>query len=444
MATPGWQTEELLEEWVESSPSPPPSTLPKSFPAKSLPRNVDSVHAKRGSLRGLGHAPARGLPTSRSSSSAVDDTAKMMAKREVSGLLSPPSSRSSSEEAEQAQVAEGTGTVAAPGTFMVKDGVDDDRGKHLLRNQAKSKDIFGALPLERMFRPPSPPPAPVVAQPEPIALVSPPAAEGDNRRTSHQYAPANPSRLCKSITPSNCSSSFTDPSQALGLASLPDQSLVEEDSVLQDETAAQAEYTAEMHPLARSTTPQHSPSRQDGSPTVPRSEFSFTYDPPSQMGNGQPAFDPREISHSTVHGGHRPERSGQDLRLFRSTYDTYTRDHLSALVDSIAIEQSASQSPSRGDHSEEHSPMSSPLSDEQSGSRDSGDTSASDMRSSKRLRMSPESPPGRAPITDWGAQGMMMMNKIRDIAPESMTSASRSRTTDDSSHRKSAFACRRL
>jgi hypothetical protein len=154
------------------------------------------------------------------------------------------------------------------------------------------------------------------------------------------------------------------------------------------------------------------------------------------MGHGQPAFDPREISHSTVHGGRHPERSGQDLRLFRSTYDTYTRDHLSALVDSIAIERSASQSPSREDQSEDHSPMSSPLSDEQSGSRDSGSTSASDMRSSKRLRMSPESPPGRAPITDWGAQGMMMMNKIRDIAPESMTSASRSRTTDDSSQRE--------
>jgi len=434
MATPGWQTEELVEEWVESSPSPPPSTLPKSFPAKSLPRNVDSVHAKRGSLRGLGHAPARGLPTSRSSS-AVDDTAKMMAKRDVSGLLSPPSSRSSSEEVEQAQVAEASGTVAGPGTFLVKDGVDDDRGKHLLRNQAKSKDIFGALPLERMFRPPSPPPAPVVPEPAPIAIVSPTIADGHNRRTSHQYAPANPSRLCKSITPSNCSSSFTDPSQALGPGSQANESLVEDDSVLQDETAPQAEYTTtESHPLAQSTTPRYSPARQDESPTLPQSEFSFTYEPPSQMG-GQPAFDPNEISHSTVHGGRHPERSGQDLRLFRSTYDTYTRDHLSALVDSIAIEQSASQSPSRGDESEEHSPMSSPLSDEQSGSRESGSTSASDMRSSKRLRMSPESPPGRAPITDWGAQGMMMMNKIR-IAPESMTSASRSRTTDDSSQRE--------
>lgn len=436
MATPGWQTEELLEEWVESSPSPPPSTLPKSFPAKSLPRNVDSVHAKRGSLRGLGHAPARGLPTSRSSS--VEENAKMMAKRDVSGLLSPPSSRSSSEEAEQAQVAEGSGTVAAPGTFMVKDGVDDDRGKHLLRNQAKSKDIFGALPLERMFRPPSPPPAPVVPvipQPAPIALVSPPAAEGHNRRTSHQYAPTNPSRLCKSITPSNCSSSFTEPSQALGPGSQANESMVEDDSVLQDETAPQAEYTSEIHPLAQSTTPRHSPARRDESPTLPQSEFSFTYEPPSQM-SGQPAFDPSEISHSTVHGGRHPERSGKDLRLFRSTYDTYTRDHLSALVDSIAIENSASQSPSRRGESEEHSPMSSPMSDEQSGSRGSGSTSASDMRSSKRLRMSPESPPGRPPITDWGAQGMMMMNKIRDIAPGSMTSASRSRTTDDSSQRK--------
>jgi len=437
MATPGWQTEELLEEWVESSPSPPPSTLPKTFPSKSLPRNIDSVHAKRGSLRGLGHAPARGLPTSRSSS-AVDDNAKMMAKRDVSGLLSPPSSRSSSEEVEQPQVAEGSGSVAVAGTFLVKEGVDDDRGKHLLRNQAKSKDIFGALPLERMFRPPSPPP--VVVPSAPVALVSPPTAEGHNRRTSHQYAPANPSRLCKSITPSNCSSSFThspDPSQALGPGSQPNESMVEEDSILRDDTAPQAEYTTEIHPLAQSTTPQHSPAK-DESPTIPQSEFSFTYEPPSQMANSRPAFDPNEISHSTVHGGKRPEASGQDLRLFRSTYDTYTRDHLSALVDSIAIEKSASQSPSRRGQS----PLSEERSDDQSGSRGDGTTpsSGSDMRSSKRLRMSPESPPGRRAITDWGAQGMMMMNKIRGIAPESMTSASRSRTTDEDGSRSKVFS----
>jgi hypothetical protein len=424
MATPGWQTEELLEEWVESSPSPPPSTLPKSFPAKSLPRNVNvgSINAKRGSLRGLGHAPARGLPTSRSSSVA-EENAKMMAKRDISGLLSPPSSRASSEDVERDQ-AEASGTVAGPGTFMVKDGVEDDRGKHLLRNEAKSKDIFGALPLERMFRPPSPPP--VVSSSEPVPLVSPPAVEGHNRRISHQYAPPVPSRLCKSITPSNCSSSFThsgDPSHAQAPSQQANDSLVEEDSVLRDATAPQAEYT-EVHPLGQSTTPQHSPSRNDESPTLPQSEFSFTYEPPSQM-NGQPAFDPNEISHSTVNGGRRGETSEQGgLRLFRTTYDTYTRDHLSALVDSIAIEKSDSQSPSRNDQS--------PMSGERSeGSRESGSTSTSDMRSSKRLRMSPESPPGRRGITDWGAQGMMMMNKIKALAPESMTSASRSRTTDE-------------
>jgi hypothetical protein len=446
VATPGWQTEELLEEWVESSPSPPPTTLPKSFPTKSLPRNTDSVHAKRGSLRGLGHAPARGL-ASRSASSASENNVKMLAKRDLSGLLSPPSSRSSSEDVENQPPA--NGTVAVPGTFLVKDGVDDDRGKHLLRNQAKSKDIFGALPLERMFRPPSPPnaiastsrptpPAPEpTASPEPIAIVSPPLAESQNRRISHQYAPANPSRLCKSITPSNCSSSFTnsaDRSNVIGTEQQANQSLaeLEDDSILQDETAPPSEHTTEIHPLARSTTPQYSPARQDESPTIPQSEFSFTYEPPSQAENRQPTFDPSEISHSTMHGGRNAaEASGQGLRLFRSTYDTYTRDHLSALVDSIAIEHSSSQSPSaRGDSRDQ-----SPMSGEGSGSRESGSTPASDMRSSKRLRMSPESPPGRRAITDWGAQGMMLMDKIRTIAPESMTSASRSRTTDEDGSR---------
>lgn len=464
VATPGWQTEELLEEWVESSPSPPPTTLPKSFPSKSLPRNVDLVHAKRGSLRGLGHAPARGLPTSRSASSAsASDNAKMMAKRDLSGLLSPPSSRSSSEDVENRPVQQETGTVAVAGTFLVKDGVDDDRGKHLLRNQAKSKDIFGALPLERMFLPPSPPTATAQAmpsQPPPPApvpataplstsaasppVVSPPLPETHNRRISHQYAPANPSRLCKSITPSNCSSSFTnsaDPSNALASENRANESFgdVEDDSIFQDDTAPQAEYTTEVHahPLAQSTTPQHSPAREDQSPTIPQSEFSFTYEPPSQAPHNQsvPAFDPSEISHSTVHGGRYAEQSAQSqgLRLFRSTYDTYTREHLSALVDSIAIEPSGSLSPSRRDDSRDLSPQSG----EASGSRGSGSTSesASDMRSSKRLRMSPESPPGRTGMMDWGAKGIMLMDKIRTAAPESMTSASRSRTTDEDGSR---------
>jgi hypothetical protein len=38
-------------------------------------------------------------------------------------------------------------------------------------------------------------------------------------------------------------------------------------------------------------------------------------------------------------------------------------------------------------------------------------------------------------MMDWGAKGMMLMDKIRTAAPESMTSTSRSRTIDEDGSR---------
>lgn len=455
MATPGWQTDDLVEEWVESSPSPPPSTLPRPLAtgsAKStLPRNIGSIQAKRGSLRGLGHAPARGLPASRSNSM---NQGKVLAKRDASGLLSPPSSGPEDEL--------GPGPVGGAGTCVVKDGVDDDRGKHLIRNQAKGKDIFGALPLERMFVPPSPPvlpsstsaprppsppketqtssvpapspPASATSALSPVSLSSTTGETPVPRRVSHQYAPLQPSRLSKSITPSNVSSSFSSaPPEAVHPR---DAQL--DDSLLQDDTAPQVEQTTEIYALAQSTTPDTSPNRADQGVDVPQGEFSFVYERPSQaqanatlegdsldgdeveeLDGRQPTFDPSEISHSTVHGG-RIQQPG--LRLFRSTYDTYTREHLSALVDSIAIEQSPSQGSSGGSREE------TPGTAEHDSAEGSG---SADARSSKRLRLSPPSPPKRTAMRDWGAQGMRMMDKIRDIGPGSTTSASRSRTSDE-------------
>lgn len=477
---PGWQTEDLGEEWVESSPSPPPSTVPRQLAPKTnntntMTRNMGSIQAKRGSLRGLGHAPARGLPISRASSTPerVNDTcersgSKVMARRNTSGMLSPPSSEPDEEHGKK----KGDQQQELPaGTFLVREGVDDDRGKHLIRNQAKQKDIFGALPLERMFLPPSPPsaPAPTIAPPPPppAPVERPPApaspsladlpsptqssislspASGTHdtppRRVSHQYAPIMPSRLSKSITPSNMSSSFSSsapPTEAHTREVQPD------DSVLQDDTAAQSEQTTEIHPLAQSTTPNTSPGREDDSAEAPQGEFSFVYDAPthgSPHGHGEegeeqgdliealdgerPTFDPNEISHSTVHGGAARHQPG--LRLFRSTYDTYTRDHLSALVDSIAIEQSPSPASSR-----EQTPGVEQYSAEASGSG-SGHTVSSDSRSSKRLRLSPPSPPRRTAMKDWGAQGMRMMDMIRDAGPGSTTSVSKSRTSDEDRH----------
>lgn len=502
---PGWQTEDLGEEWVESSPSPPPSTLPRQLAPKTnnnmnttLTRNMGSVQAKRGSLRGLGHAPARGLPISRASSTPEpvgdsykhgDQGGKVMARRNTSGMLSPPSSGPDDEQ----DINDGDrgtqrGEVPA-GTFLVREGVDDDRGKHLIRNQAKQKDIFGALPLERLFLPPSPPsvPAPVVASAPPPPPLPAPLAPVDTtptrparpaqatpsladlpsptqesislsqasgsemqdtppRRVSHQYAPLMPSRLSKSITPSNMSSSFSSSAQPTETHT---REIQPDDSVLQDDTAALSEQTTQIHPLAQSTTPNTSPRREEDTSEVPQGEFSFVYDPPSQplpighnvddeenegqveeLDGERPTFDPNEISHSTIHGGAARHQPG--LRLFRSTYDTYTRDHLSALVDSIAVDQSPSSGSSR-----EQTPGLDQYSAEASGSATgsgSGHTMSSDSRSSKRLRLSPPSPPRRTAMKDWGAQGMRMMDMIRDAGPGSTTSVSQSRTSDEERH----------
>lgn len=504
---PGWQTEDLGEEWVESSPSPPPSTLPRQLVPKTnnnmnttLTRNMGSVQAKRGSLRGLGHAPARGLPVSRASSTPepVNNSygqgqhrGKVMARRNTSGMLSPPSSGPDEEHENNAEQSGNQKGEVPAGTFLVREGVDDDRGKHLIRNQAKQKDIFGALPLERLFLPPSPPSIPAAvaasAPPPPPPASSAPAAPVDTpparpprpaqatpsladlpsptqesislsqasgsdmqdtppRRVSHQYAPLMPSRLSKSITPSNMSSSFSSsapPTEAHTREIQPD------DSVLQDDTAALSEQTTQIHPLAQSTTPNTSPGRREDTSEVPQGEFSFVYDPPSQplpvghdleeeenggqveeLDGERPTFDPNEISHSTIHGGAARHQPG--LRLFRSTYDTYTRDHLSALVDSIAVDQSPSSGSSR-----EQTPGLDQYSAEASGSATgsgSGHTMSSDSRSSKRLRLSPPSPPRRTAMKDWGAQGMRMMDMIRDAGPGSTTSVSRSRTSDEERH----------
>lgn len=160
----------------------------------------------------------------------------------------------------------------------------------------------------------------------------------------------------------------------------------------------------------------------------------------------EPSLEPLESgepSHSTLN--RRPQRghgvspirsSRPGLRLFRSTYDTYTREHLSALVDSIAIEPSPSPPVSDPRDPRDWSPSRS-LSDRSpssSASRSGSGTMSSggESRSSKRIRLSAPSP--RRGPRDWGAQGRAMMDRIRVRAEESTTSASRSRTSGEDEH----------
>ncbi|WWC86221.1 uncharacterized protein L201_001094 [Kwoniella dendrophila CBS 6074] len=534
--TAGWHTDELAEEWPESSPSPP--VLPVDLPP--IPKatiNMDSVRAKRGSLRMLGQASSRPLPPSRSASSGsfnsqqqpgrivsghVDNglghlpipRSRSVSQNNESGLLSPPSSRSSSDTGSNKDRID---DLAAAGTCVVKEGVEDNRGQHLARNPLGpkgGKDIFGALPLERMFDPPSPPTTtaphtqqPPSPEPEPIAessaAISTPTPAGPThvRRTSHAYAPANPSRLSKSVTPSS-NDSFTTTSSAsgsLGRSYIIEQEVVEEeaDSLIQnstlvrdddDETSAlpvdgdfytapqgqdngttrtrlgeitlkSGEVETDLSPFNRRgsgdypftfNAPRHPPDSQ--SPEKNDSERSI-FDPESHANGEGPSHSTLNMktkSRPTIEQLQQPpsrgvpqQSSNPGLRLFRSTYDTYTREHLSALVDSIAIEPSPSPpsaptsriqrqwSPAADDSA---SPSASG-----SGTRStpSGSSLSSDARSSKRLRLSPPSPPKRhGGLKDWGAQGRAMMDRIRDrdTADETTTSASKSQTTASEAH----------
>ena len=90
----------------------------------------------------------------------------------------------------------GTGGPVA-GTFVVKDGVEDDRGAYLARGGFASgkKDMFGPSALEKMFQPPSPPQ-------QAVAVASNAPNQPISRKSSHAYAPINPSRfeqVCHSI-----------------------------------------------------------------------------------------------------------------------------------------------------------------------------------------------------------------------------------------------------
>lgn len=147
-----------------------------------------------------------------------------------------------------------------------------------------------------------------------------------------------------------------------------------------------------------------------------------------------PVFEPSlapleggEPSHSTLRV--RPASANLGLRLFRNTYDTYTREHLSALVDSIPIQPSppsAAAIPNR-DNLRDWSPEASgsPMAYRSASDSSTPESITSDSRSSKRLRLS--APRGPAAIRDWRAQGHAMLERIRVTDPDmSLTSDSRS------------------
>ncbi|KAF9235186.1 hypothetical protein BU15DRAFT_89671 [Melanogaster broomeanus] len=135
------------------------------------------------------------------------------------------------------------------------------------------KDFFSPLALEKMFEPPSPPPQ------KPVALAL-------------SAAPAIPSRLSQAFTPNDSmSEAETDP-------------------------------TSPNDYLAPPSATNH-----------PSMESPFTFSVPLH----NPNYPQAESTPGNVYSVANPPMTDPRLRLFQLQYDTFTRDHLSAMVDSIAV-----------------------------------------------------------------------------------------------------------
>ncbi|KAI0088557.1 hypothetical protein BDY19DRAFT_170976 [Irpex rosettiformis] len=246
------------------------------------------------------------------------------------------------------------------------------------------------LALERMFEPPSPPLEEELALPPP---------------TAHKNTPAIPSRLSRMYVPSVDISS--DSLDGLGEADM-EESVVwqneqgehEEDRTNQDTSDYEFTFAAPGLNAPQSLLPV------PGNPTTP---MPFRTNPftPSRLSLALPT-DPR-------------------LKLFQFQYDTFTRDHLSAMVDSIAVNTPAGDSNTA--NSKESSPAV-PVSP-------SG-TSISRLRSAKRLKLSPASDfsgDGEAFImrphsrVDYVGESRSLMDKIRQARDFSTVSTNVSALT---------------
>lgn len=221
----------------------------------------------------------------------------------------------------------------AGGTFLIRDDVPAAPFLPKTPGRAKKafgKDFFSPLALERMFEPPSPPankPAPLPAVPN--------------------TAPAVPSRLSQVQVPSGEETEILEDFSGGDLGDQGEEcGLGVEGGVLDCQFTFEAPRPSPFNPNGVVPTAQSTP----GHPRM----HSAMLNPPST--------DPR-------------------LRLFQFQYDTFTRDHLSAMVDSIAV-----NTPSAGSGAATttgHTPS--------SGLSPVREVSSIRMRSAKRIKLSPGS-----------------------------------------------------
>lgn len=261
------------------------------------------------------------------------------------------------------------GSPVAPGTFVVR---EDAPAVSLLpktpghNNKNKMKDFFSPMALERMFEPPSPPKR---SSEPPIPSTS-----------HHTAAPATPSRLSKVHYPDE-SAAEHDPNEILE-TDIPNLAAFDP-----RRPSLNGQFTFSLP----QSTPNLSPIPQSTPTTRPR------------VSNNPPSTDPR-------------------LRLFQFQYDTFTREHLSAMVDSIAVNTPSARSnatPTPSAH------ISAPVI---SYASEAEDESMSRMRSSKRIKLSPaadyaheEPPPTPVPPErpnsrrDYVGESKNLMEQIRQV-----------------------------
>lgn len=291
------------------------------------------------------------------------------------------------------------------GTFVVRD--DEPPMQVMPQTPGKPKKggmrtIFTPLAIEKMFEPPSPPEQRTpLAEPEPgpSKPVTPPLG----LFTHNSTRPSVPSKLSQAI-----GASFTETEEGVDDA----DEILETDmpnmggiggkkpgancmftfAVDRHQVAPPPDFDGKLQPLEQHPQAQSTP--------IPPSNSQLL---------GQPPTDPR-------------------LRLFHFQYDTYTRGHLSALVDSFAVSPQSGSSRSN----DESTPLKLPTSTSEMDERD-GDESFSRFRSTKRIRLTPTSQLGdshhsdahrtASPRKDYLGESRNLMQKIKRARDFSMVSA---------------------
>ncbi|KAG8930263.1 hypothetical protein FRC01_003004 [Tulasnella sp. 417] len=320
MSAPAWQTDELDEEWVSPPPSPAPAN--SSLKINNSIRNVSSLSVKDSIL----------LSTPNKTTSFLDST-----------NTSPgtPSRDGSSPQG-------GTFLIRAdqplPETPLgLKPGQKPKKGM--------LKDFFTPLALERMFDPPSPP-------------ATPDLQDGPERSTTPPLPPVPStvprviSQPTRTLPPSRLSQSFVPPSESD--TSNVDGSAVEgSDEIVASDIPGLVAFDGRKASSTFQFTFQ-----VPKTPSHDNANASLHYSPPNPTPNPKAAKtrdaswgNTRSASHNATDGEPQPEDdrppSDPPLKLFQFKYDTFTRDHLGALADSIAIRGSPSASHDSEDGDEE-------------------------------------------------------------------------------------------